>query len=377
MTHKINYPQRNRFQAFTLVELLVVIAIIGMLIALLLPAVQAAREAARRMSCSNAVKQVALSYHNYHDSYKLFPRQYQNRASTAVGVHTKSALTEILPFVEQTALYESLRSMNPMREPWRAGQDEAGAPWRATVPTFLCPSDSGGNTRPANSPGRTNIRTSTGDWAYPEGNGDNNMRGVFGMNQLDFRLQGATDGTSNTIFISERIIGIASLAKAGIGVQEGVYADGSANNGGPVDQMNPQICLSLPVGGHIPAEKLGIEYNGSMDNGYPVNISGATWGDGLTFIIGFQTILPPNAPACAPRGNVPNFSINNTRALVPPTSYHSGGVNGGLLDGSVRFITDSINTGNLSLCPISSGESRYGVWGALGTPAAGDSSGGF
>ena len=359
---------RSRRYGFTLVELLVVIAIIGILIALLLPAVQAAREAARRMTCTNHLKQVALAYHNYNDAHKLLPLQWAQRGSTAAGRPSQSALTAVLPFIEQTALYDAVMSMTPMREPWRAGQD-GGEPWRAEIPIFLCPSDSSG--RSGNAPGRTNVRVSTGDWAYPVGSGDNNFRGVFGMNQIHFRLQGASDGTSNTIVVSERIIGLSQIPKAGIGVQPGVF-NGTAANAGV---LNPQLCLNLPVNGSIPADQVCVPWNGSLDLGYPVNISGISWGDGYSVSIAFQTILPPNAPGCAPQGTAGQDSVNNLRVLLPPTSNHTGGVNIGLLDGSVHFVSDTVNTGTLTSPPRTDGPSPYGIWGAYGTPAGNDTVG--
>src|SRR6188472_1406933 len=93
-------------KAFTLVELLVVIAIIGILVALLLPAVQAAREAARRMSCSNNLKQLGLALHNYHDTYKRFPQNYLDWEPTVKGgpQFGGSHITRLFPFMEQQAL---------------------------------------------------------------------------------------------------------------------------------------------------------------------------------------------------------------------------------------------------------------------------------
>ncbi|MEX0818435.1 MAG: DUF1559 domain-containing protein, partial [Pirellulaceae bacterium] len=94
---------RKRTQGFTLVELLVVIAIIGILVALLLPAVQAAREAARRMSCNNNLKQLALAAHNYHDTYKVFPANANNRDASRGKPPTNgfSWISKTLPFFEQ------------------------------------------------------------------------------------------------------------------------------------------------------------------------------------------------------------------------------------------------------------------------------------
>jgi prepilin-type N-terminal cleavage/methylation domain-containing protein/prepilin-type processing-associated H-X9-DG protein len=131
-----------RRNAFTLVELLVVIAIIGILIALLLPAVQAAREAARRMSCTNNLKQIGVALHNYHDTHKKLPIGWLGFAPNGqpdfVGLPGWAWSTRILPFMEQQALYDSLIDMDlPVT-------DAANAQARVQiVSTFICPSDVG------------------------------------------------------------------------------------------------------------------------------------------------------------------------------------------------------------------------------------------
>ena len=118
---------------FTLVELLVVIAIIGILIALLLPAVQAAREAARRMECSNKLKQLGLACHTYHDVHKAFPTNAEyDRVSTGSGRH-RTWLIGVLPFIEQPALAEQLPYLYFTAEDVAVGQ--------VAVSAFLCPSD--------------------------------------------------------------------------------------------------------------------------------------------------------------------------------------------------------------------------------------------
>ena len=127
---------------FTLVELLVVIAIIGVLIALLLPAVQMAREAARRMSCTNNMKQLGLALHNYHDTFLTLPQYAQRPASTSdlSTIYNYSIHIKLLPFIEQTALYDHIKTRsNNFYRPANEMEDATVANNRLAA--YVCPSD--------------------------------------------------------------------------------------------------------------------------------------------------------------------------------------------------------------------------------------------
>ena len=310
-----------------------------------------------------------------------------------------TALSEILPQLEQTAAYDALKAMiaagpapaigsgpvvpanvGMLREVWNAGAGNGGGEaWRARVPSFLCPSDSGGRMQQAVAPGPTNIRVSTGDWACRGGSNvesHNVSRGIFGgarggsptdqtfLSYLSSRvgLEAINDGTSNTIMLSERLIGSLNdpSPKIGAGNQPGVF-DGTADAS---NLTNPRECLNVLDRGEIRTPYASNEGANTTTRGYSyaTNSSGLAWGDGATFSIGFQTILPPNAPACASAAPL------NGRALVPPSSNHPGGVTTVAADGSGRFVTDSVDTGDLTAAPRSgSGNSPYGIWGAYGS----------
>ena len=252
----------GRLRAFTLVELLVVIAIIGILIALLLPAVQAAREAARRMQCTNHLKQIGLSIHNFHDGNRNLPplsiigedaggAEYQFRRSPSLWIH-------LFPYVEQTALYDYLktRSSNltsPLNNAWwNSDSTSATAPMNETVrksfgsiPIMACPSRRGnGDYVPQKTSGTNDISTGgpRGDYAvvlghastaadyndarcwwkffctnnkagqpgynkgpFDRANGQWNAAGVYNWSLKDTMARWS-DGTSNQIVIGEKHI---------------------------------------------------------------------------------------------------------------------------------------------------------------------------
>ena len=177
---------------FTLVELLVVIAIIGVLVALLLPAVQQAREAARRSSCKNNLKQIGLALHNYMEAHGPFPFAYVNVADTPGWGWG----TMILPFLDQNPLYEAMNVRD---------RDFSGVPTdqtRTALVIYICPSDTG-----------PIVNTQRG------GHAKSNYAGVFGSEEIEswnqrgngvffinssMRMRDITDGASNTFAIGER-----------------------------------------------------------------------------------------------------------------------------------------------------------------------------
>ena len=194
----------DRAHGFTLVELLVVIAIIGILIALLLPAVQAAREAARRSQCTNNLKQVGLALHNYHDTFKTFPSGNIEDTVPAdgIGAYRTNAWVRILPFIEQQAAYD----LWDFRFDLDATQNTPAR--RTPVDTYFCPS------KPRSD--RASSNEAYGDYAFSTGTGTVHSanryywKGLFNTNSV-CRFADITDGTSNTIAAGEKRTAQSSL----------------------------------------------------------------------------------------------------------------------------------------------------------------------
>ena len=196
-----------RRRAFTLVELLVVIAIIGILLALLLPAVQQAREAARRMACQNNLKQFGLALHNYHASHRAFP-PLLIVSDDGQNMYA-NANTMLLPYFEQTNLHD----LYDQSQPW---WNQPPGVARMAIPTFVCPSSSHGNPisweqlAPLSLPAGTTFGAT--DYVYSKGSNDAtclpasrvpaNERGLFEANALT-RAAHVTDGMSHTIAVGE------------------------------------------------------------------------------------------------------------------------------------------------------------------------------
>ena len=343
----------KRKSGFTLVELLVVIAIIGILIGLLLPAVQAAREAARRMQCTNNLKQYVLSVHNYHDVNGVLPASRMDFYNFNTNQYDDSAYggfvgatVALLPFMEQNPRYEAF-----VKDAKSAGNNSwpfaSTSTYTDKIPTILCPSD--GQAALLSSPDRVQFDVGPDGRAAATAKVDS--RGFFAPKTWR-PLSFATDGTSNTAAISEMIGDKNRSTK----VKGGVFKTSSLHDG----QAKPGPCLTESRRADDPTE-----LNSGTDTW-----RGLLWTDGRSVNGAFTTVLPPNSPCCI--YSWPNIE-NYAWGVFSPQSFHSGGVNVGLADGSIRFVSDTIDAGSPNSYGVVSGKSPYGVWGALGSPTGGES----
>jgi prepilin-type N-terminal cleavage/methylation domain-containing protein len=322
--------RRVRRQGFTLVELLVVIAIIGVLISLLLPAVQAAREAARRSHCQNNLKQLGLALHNYMDSVGALPPVCilkVGELSDTFSVHAR-----LLPYVEQT----SLQNLIDWRTSWSLQPNVA----RTRVPTFLCPSEI--NDRPAVQPTMTHYPTNyganSGTWFQWDPVTNRHGDGAFVVNE-SLRSGHFIDGMSNTLGMAEVKAFQPDL----------------------VDSGNATTPTTPPPS--TPAEV--VAYGGTFlpDFGH------TQWVNGIIIHTGFTTTFPPNTfvPYVAADGKTYDVDFTSIRLGFTTTlctnvsfvsrSYHPGVANAMMMDGSGRPFSNTID---------------QAVWRALGTPAGGE-----
>ncbi len=337
----------HRSRGFTLIELLVVIAIIGVLIALLLPAVQSAREAARRSQCTNNMKQYGLALHNYHSTHNSFPMGaslgYYDFSWNRTNWNDWSAHAMLLGYLEQQPLYNAINfnwAPEWANNPCYFINSTAS---QARVETFICPSD-GISGRAG---WRNNYFVSQGTSTYNLISGED-VTGLFGHFR-NYDIAAVTDGTSNTIALSESLVNRPDKAVGikgnGTGNVSGLTTSGrydGTDKGLQAVQADLQLCTTK------------YQSSGGIGNG-----PGSQWSTGAMGYTIFNTIVPPNG------GGTVKWSACRDGCCVQAqhahwvnaVSNHSGGVNVLLADGSVRFVKDSI---------------AMMTWWALGTKARGE-----
>jgi type II secretory pathway pseudopilin PulG len=346
--------------------LLVVIAIIGVLIGLLLPAVQSAREAARRMQCQNKLKQLTLAVHNYADSSDALPAGLGGPYGRLNNVNAGrwSGFIALLPYMEQNTLYDRFMSENVYFTSWSAhtiptGEGGKDNPQATQLGDLICPSNAAIG-KPDDHTGYTCYRFNYGDnpgnWSV-----DSNVRGPFGYRAY-YQIGAVHDGMSNTLCFSEKAVDDYGANSKKVKVQVATYAVAATGgfNGGYLSDRT--ICIGSASGGEY---QFGV---GGMTDGFAYKYSWQ-WCGGHWYHIGFTTTLPPNSPSCYNRAS-------NYNAMFAATSFHSGGVNVTLMDGSGRFVSETIDSGTGIKFPTpsaASGQSPFGVWGAYGSRDGGES----
>jgi hypothetical protein len=369
------------------------------------------------MGCSNNVKQLSLTLHNFHDANQSLPaaRTNWNKGTTGAGELTRfSAFFSLMPYMEQMPVYERFTSTIALKnagdttttithsadEIAKGGTEGSHAPasncspWNcqycigaAYLDGFVlgCPSDRASREKleyDTTTPGRlSSNRTTSYHFCYGDSSDKpygasfssgvlqpttlhKNNRGVFTC-QVDVArtIEGISDGSSNTIVLSE----VCAATNHNIAAGRLIKGGYTTNTNTSSFVVNPTTTANRTA--NIRAcwnSKTGKTYTAASTNSVDF-APGRRWSDALPHFTGFMTCLPPNGPTCA----------NNDAgdSIVTASSYHVGGVVAGLGDGSVRFVTESINCGDIATANVvdSGISSQFGIWGAMGSINGGES----
>jgi prepilin-type N-terminal cleavage/methylation domain-containing protein len=329
--------RRKRRIGFTLVELLVVVAIIGILAALLLPAVQRAREAARRVSCQSNLRQLALAAHQYGDLHKTLPgfaAPYQ-WYTAPVGWQNRGKWTwkaELLPFIEQSPIFDALNFNGAATNSW-SGSIGRGS-WtamKARIEVFLCPSDA----KPLRTYPGNNYYTNNGTWWYHDvyEGGLGRYDGLQDAIGVSLDSIAAQDGTSTTLMFGERILGYE--------------VSGTVNELNVLMQVpgsNP--LLSIPWQS-ARDQCIGMRNHWNKTSVWANRYGGGRWrgrwwhfnrhNEGGTI----QTLTPPNSASCSALSQ--NNGQVGKRGFSCITSFHMDGANVALCDASAKFVSNRVD----------------------------------
>jgi prepilin-type N-terminal cleavage/methylation domain-containing protein/prepilin-type processing-associated H-X9-DG protein len=349
---------KGRLPGFTLIELLVVIAIISVLIALLLPAVQSAREAARRAQCINNLKQIGLATLNFESTYGTLPPKLLRipvadpnaDAQAALPLVAASYLTQILPYMEQSVIYNQINLS-------QAAADTANIPpssglhsglnsvYSVAINTFLCPS----------SPGPATINYYNTFWGpYGDGGGDvctpgapSPGGGVSNLNPPPTQIWGRTDyfpipGLHNTA-LQAAGMSPAYIAMVGEGRDSGTITDPlitgtirmASITDGTSNTLYVSECGSKPIGYNgfrqiYRSEVDGLPVDGVIE---PVSSGGGAWADNFTY----SSLAGAQGRQNGIRGGTCMVNCTSNNEIY---AFHPGGANALFVDGSVHFIKD-------------------------------------
>jgi prepilin-type N-terminal cleavage/methylation domain-containing protein/prepilin-type processing-associated H-X9-DG protein len=340
------HPKKLR-PAFTLVELIIVIAVIGILVGMLVPAVQSVRETARRIQCANNMRQIALSVHSYEAAFKELPsNQIGPGMPDGNGGHKAgyySWLVPLLPFIDQDNLHQSfsLNQNNGDGDGYKVGNSHPNSNAVHTlVSTFLCPADEAnrdnsiilGDANPAPGSYAANAGWPSHATGY---SGERQTPGLFnGAISLEHpsaniawhsprkvRFSSITDGTSHTALLSERLI------------QPG-------NSGETIDSGDTRLRSLCILARNETLSEINAQLSSTHAHIFESAHIGRSWSSGCPLVAPtYLHVQPPN-------GLIGHYadggSIDEGDFMISPSSHHPGGVNLALVDGSVRFVSNQV-----------------------------------